>query len=184
MVIIRIVPGMADAGEPEPIDVVATAGDLDPIVVLLREFLHRSGALRAVALFPDASAEDGSPALVDCARLEPIEVTRSGRTVHLPHSIELDAAPAGEVPDVKQLPPFEVDRETGTITSPLGGIEHHALAVRDLAASLGDGGVALATFETTDAETPLSITARIGDPFVVSLGEDEYEMDPDWPPAR
>lgn len=177
---------MADAGEPgmgseEPIDVVATVGDLDPVVVLLREFLHRSGAVRAVALFPDAAADDGSPALVDCARLSPIEVTRSGHTVHLPHAIELDAEPAGEVPDVKQLPPFEVDVETGTITSPLGGIEHQALAVRSLAASLGDGGVALATFETTNEEAPLSITARIGDPLVVSLGEDEYEMEPDWP---
>src|SRR5882762_6320657 len=115
VLIIPIVPGMADAGEPdtvsEPIDVVASAGDLDPVVVLLREFLHRSGALRAVALLPDPTAADGSPALVDCSRLAPIEVTRSGRTVHLPHSIELDAAPAGEVPNVRQLPPFDVDRE-------------------------------------------------------------------------
>lgn len=175
---------MTDAGEPEIIDVVATAGELDGVVVLLREFLHRSGALRAVALMHDPASADGSPALVDCSRLTPIEVTRGGSTVHLPHAIELDAAPIGEIPDVIQLPPFVVDTETATITSPLGGIEHHALAVLALAAALGEDGVALATFQTTDADAPLSITARTGDPVVVSLGEEEYEMDPDWPTGR
>ena len=43
-----------DGGQaaPDPdavIDVVATVGALDPTVLLLREFLHRSGAIRAVA---------------------------------------------------------------------------------------------------------------------------------------
>src|SRR3954453_3093481 len=106
---------MADAGhnEDEIIDVVATVGDLDGVGVLLRGLLHRSGALRAVALLPDPGAGDGSPVLVDCSRLEPIEVSRGGRIVHLPHAIELEAQPAGTVPDAIQLPPFEVDPETG-----------------------------------------------------------------------
>src|SRR3954470_21413309 len=115
---------MADAGEDEIIDVVTSVGDLGGVVVLLREFLHRSGALRAVALFADPESADGSLALVDCARLAPIEVSRAGRTVHLPHAIELAAAPIAAVPDVTQLPAFDVDAETGVITSPLGGMEH------------------------------------------------------------
>jgi hypothetical protein len=176
---------MADVGEPgspdEPIDVVTTVGELDAVVVLLREFLHRTAALRAVALFPDATSDDGAPALIDCARLGPIEITRGGRTVHMPHSIELDATPSGPIPGITQLPPFEVDAAAGTIASPLGGMEHHALAVLGLAELIGDGGVALATFQTNDPEAPLSITARIGDPLVVSLGENEYEMEPGWP---
>lgn len=177
---------MADAGEPtgndEIIDVVASVGDLDGVVVLLREFLHLSGALRAVALLADPDDVDGPPVLVDCSRLAAIEISRGGHTVHMPHAIELSAPPAGTLPDVKQLPPFDVEPETGTITSPLGGMEHQALAVRALAASLGEGSVALVTFETTDEENPLSITARTGDPIVVTLGEEEYEMDADWPP--
>ena len=36
-------------------------------------------------------------------------------------------------------------------------------------------------FETNDPEQPLGITARGDDPIVVSIGEDEYEMEPGWP---
>jgi hypothetical protein len=163
--------------EPDaPIDVVASVGDLDAVVVLLREFLHRSGAVRAVAVVD----RDAEPALVDCMRLHPIEVTEEGRTVVLPHAIELDAEEL-PVPDVRQLPPFEV-RPGDEIAAPLGGLEHYALAVRALSVAIpGERSAALATWSTNDPETPLSITARGAEPFVVSLGADEFEMEPDWP---
>jgi hypothetical protein len=167
---------MADAGDDDIIDVVASAGALDGVVVLLREFLHRSGAVRAVALLRDPDAPDGPPAIVDCGRLDLIEVQRGGRSVHLPHGIELDAGPIGPVPDVRQLAPFEVDAAVGTVASPIGGMDHHVAAARDLAAALGDGAVALVTFETSDADAPLSITARAGEPVVITLGDDEYEL--------
>jgi hypothetical protein len=55
--------------------------------------------------------------------------------------------------------------------------------VRALAAALGGRNVALVQFETSDPEVPLSITARAeaGEPLVVSLGEEEFEMAPGWP---
>lgn len=173
-------PTAADeAAEVEIIDVVASVGPLDVVVVTLREFLHRSGAVRAIALLPATGAE-GSPRLVDCARLQPIEVTADGRTVHLPHAMPLDPEPL-DLYDVKQLPPFEVSPEEGRIAAPLGGVEHYGYAVRSLAAALGDGAVALVTFTTTELEAPLSLTARTGDPIVISLGDEEYEMEPEWP---
>jgi hypothetical protein len=167
--------------DDEPVDVVASAGPLDATIVLLREFLHRSGAIRAVAVVDRAPGE--GPAIVDCARLAPTEVTADERTVVLPHAIELEADPPAGLDeiDVRPLPPFEVRREEGEIAAPLGGLEHHARAVRGLAAVLGGRHVAMATFETSDPEAPLSISARVGDPLVLSLGEDEYEMDPGWP---
>ena len=42
----------------------------------------------------------------------------------------------------------------------------------------------MAQFETTTPDVPLSISARPGEPMVVAIGEDEYEMDAGWPPAR
>jgi hypothetical protein len=168
-----------DEVEVEVIDVVASVGPLDVVVATLREFLHRSGAIRAVALLP-AAAEDDPPTLVDCARLQPIEVVTGGRTVHLPHAIPLDAEPL-ELYDVRPLPPFEVHPDDGRIAAPLGGVEHYGYAVRSLAAALGDGAVALITFTTTELEAPLSLTARLGDPIVLSLGDEEYEMEPGWP---
>lgn len=159
------------------VDVVASVGALDPTVVLLREFLHRSGALRAVAVV----ALEDDVALVDVGRLEPVEVTIGERVVQLPHALELDAA-ALMVPEVKQLPPFDVDPATGEVSSPLAGLEHYAIAVRQLAQILGADNVALATWETTTVEAPLSISARASeDVLILALGEEEFEMEPGWP---
>ena len=162
----------------EPIALAASAGDLDPVVLLLREFLHRSGAIRAVAVVDRSGLP---PAVVDCARLEPIAIDDGeSEEYFLPHAIELDATSL-PVPEVRQLPRFDVDAETGEIAAPLGGLEHHAGAVRQMANTLGNRSVAIATFATTTAETPLSISAQIGEPLVLSLGEEQFEMDPGWP---
>jgi hypothetical protein len=167
------------AGEPPQI--VASVGPLDPVVVLLREFLHRSGAIRAVAVV--AGEPDEPPAVVDCGRLAPIEVEAGGRTVVLPHAVELEAV-APELPQMRRLPRFEVDAVSAQITAPPGGVAHLASAVRELADLLGGRNVAMAQFETTDPDAPLAITSRAGgsDPIVLALGEDEFEMEPGWPP--
>ncbi len=169
---------MADQ-EPgaEAIDVVASVGALDPTVLLLREFLHRSGAIRAVAV---VELED-DVAVVDVGRLLPVEVTIGERVVQMPHALELDAAVL-MVPDVKQLPAFDVDPATGEVSSPLGGLEHYAIAVRELAGILGQQNVALASWESTTPDLPLSITARASeDAVVLAIGEEEFEMEPGWP---
>ena len=166
--------------EPEdaaPVDVVASVGALDPTVVLLREFLHRSGAIRVVAV---VGLED-AVALVDVQRLQPVEVTIGERTVQLPHALALDAAVL-VIPEVRQLPAFDVDPSTGEVSSPLGGLEHYAIGVRQLAGILGEDNVALATWETTSPDVPLSITARASeDALVLALGEEEFEMEAGWP---
>jgi hypothetical protein len=167
-------------GDDDAPQVVASVGPLDEIVVLLREFMHRSGALRAVALV-EAGPGDGT-AVIDCPRLAPIEVEAGGRLVVLPHAVELDVKPP-DLPQIRRLAPFEVDVAAATIAAPPGAVAHLAGAVRDLAGLLGGRNVAMAQFETTDAEAPLAITARAGgaDPLVVALGEEQFEMDPGWP---
>jgi hypothetical protein len=162
------------------LEVVASVGALDEIVVLLREYLHRTGALRAVALV-DRSPGEG-PAVIDCGRLSPVEVDLGDRRVYLPHGIELDAT-APDLPPLRQLPPFDVDPVAGEVAGPVGGLEHVVDGVRALAAALGGRNVALVQFETSDPDHPLSVTARAeaGEPLVVSIGEEEFEMDPDWP---
>jgi hypothetical protein len=162
-------------GEDEVREVVASVGPLDEIVVLLRDFLHRSGAVRAMAVVDREPGE--GPAVVDCPRLAPIEVDLGERTVYLPHALELDST-APELPEMRQLPPFEVDVAAGTVASPIGGLQHLADATRALAHALGGRNVAFAQFSTTDPETPLSLTARADDsePLVVALGEEEFEL--------
>jgi hypothetical protein len=166
-----------DADAPE---VVASVGELDAVVVLLREFLHRSGALRAVALVDGPPGE--GPAVVDCARFAPIEVEAGGRTVQVPHGAALDA-PAPELPAMRQWPPFEVNVARAEIGAPPGAVAHVAEAVRALAELLGGRNVAMAQFATTDDEAPLGVTARAGgdEPLVLALGDEEFEMAPGWP---
>jgi hypothetical protein len=166
--------------DDDAIELVGSVGPLDAVVVALREFLHRSGAVRVVAVVDREPGE--GPAVVDCGRLTPIEVDYGDRVVHLPHSVDLDAQPP-PLPEVRQLPPFEVDAEQAEIAAPLGGVAHLAAAVRDLAAALGGRNVAMAQFETTDPQAPLAITARAdgSEPLVIALGEQEFPMDPGWP---
>lgn len=161
----------------EPIELVASVGPLDEAAALVREFLHRSGAVRAVGVVDRAPGE--GPAVVDCSRMEPIEVDLGDRVVHLPHGAPLDVE-LPPLPDVRQVPAFDVDAERGEVTGAIGGLQQLADGVRGLADALGGRNVAMAVFETTDPTTPLALTARAGggEPVVVALGEAQFELPP------
>ena len=158
----------------EPIDVVLSAGELDPSIEALREFLHATSALEAQGVVD--RGEDLPPALVTVGRAMPIEVVDGGRTVHLPHGVELDVDPKPQFRHVPQLPPFEVDSVKATITGALGGLPALAEAVETLAEALGGRSVALAFFQSTDPEMPVAIAARPGEETILSLGEEQYTL--------
>jgi len=151
------------------------------IAVTLRRYVHAAGALEATLLL-DQGAE--LPVLVvECPAVGPVVLAEGEEVVQL-DADRLVAEPL-PLPQVKTLPPFEVDAVRAEITSPLGGVEHHALGVRAVAALFPGRSVLSVTFATTDVETPLTIAARAGDPLVLALGEEEqYEMPLGWPPAR
>jgi hypothetical protein len=151
------------------IDLVASAGALDNVVVALREFIHRSGALRVVAVTPDS--------MVDCPRLAPIEVTTLGSTVALPHAIELDVDDPIDVPEVVQPPPFEVVPEALEVRSPIGVLHAMGDAVRAMSVAIGPNVVVMATFPTLPPSHALSITARGAEPLVYALGDELFTLD-------
>jgi len=164
-----IAPSLAcHAGRVEEIDLVASAGALDNVVIALREFIHRSGALRVVAVTPDS--------MVDCPRLAPIEVTTQGSTVALPHAIELEVDDPIAVPSVVQPPPFEVEPAAMEVRSPIGVLQAMGDAVRALANAIGPTVVVMATFPTLPPEHALSVTARGAEPLVYALGEELFEL--------
>jgi hypothetical protein len=154
------------------IEVVLSAGDLDPAIAALREFLHATSALEAQAVIDRG---DDLPALITVGRATPIEVVEGARTVHLPHAVDLGIEPPS-LPHVPQLPPFEIDPDDGTVSGALGGIQALAEAVDALAAVLGGRSVALAFFPTTDPETPLGIAAREGEEPILTLGEQQFRF--------
>ena len=166
-------------GDEEPIEVVASVGPLDAVVVLLREFLHRSGAVRAVAVVDRAPGE--GPAVVDCARLLPIEVD-FGDARRAPPPRDRARRRAADAARRAPAAALRGRRRRGReIAAPLGGRRPPGRAVRDLAAALGGRNVAMAQFATNDPDAPLAITARAdgSEPIVLALGEEEFPMEDD-----
>jgi hypothetical protein len=172
---------MDEPHDDDRIDLVASAGALDPVIVTLRDFLHRSGAVRAVAVVDGTDVGEG-PAVVDVGRLAPIEIQHGERLVHLPHAIPLDAASLGDI-DVRQLPPFDVDAGSGEVAATIGGVEHLARATEALAGLIGGRTACLVQFDTTTPDVRFGVAAQAGQPFVLTIGEEEFEMDADWPRA-
>jgi hypothetical protein len=148
------------------------------IVVTLRRFVRASGALEATLLL-DQGAEL-LVLVVECPAVGPVLLAEGEDAVQL-DADRLAAEPL-PLPEVKTLPPFEVDAVRAEITAPLGGVEHQARAVRELAEAFPGRSVLSVKFATTDVETPLTIVARAGDPLVLALGaEEQFEMPAGWP---
>lgn len=147
------------------------------VVVTLRAFAAAAGAEHAVLLL-DQGADVG-PLLVECPAGEQVTLSEGEDTVAL-DADRLAASPL-PLPEVRALPPFDVDAVRAEITSPLGGVEHLARAVRALVDLFPGRSVLTVSFATTDPETPLHIAARTDDPVVLGIGEEQYEMAPGWP---
>jgi hypothetical protein len=149
------------------------------VAVTLRAFVVAAGALEATLLL-DQGAET-PPLVVECPAVGAATLSEGEDAVQLDVG-RLAAVPL-PLPDVKALPPFEVDAVRAEITSPLGGVEHHARAVRALVGAFPGRSVLAVTFATTDPETPLQLAARRDDPLVLAIGDEQFEMDARWPPA-
>lgn len=168
--------------EAEGIEVVLTVGELDPVVVALREFLHQANAIQVQAVVD--MGDDQAPVLVSCGRLEPIEVVyppadsegEDERVVHLPHATPLSAAPPEGLEQVPPLPPFEISVLEGTVTGPLGGVEAAARAVTRLSEILPGRSVAVGFWPTDDIDLPLGIAARAGEGVVLTIGEEQFQL--------
>jgi hypothetical protein len=144
----------------------------DHAIALARELLHGCGALR-VSIALDAQP----PAIVECTRLGPVVVHEEGaEPATLPHDAAADVElPA--LPFMHQVPPFDVDAESGSVAGALGGLEMLGRAVRAVAALLPGASVVAAEFQTTDPDVPLGLAGRPGEPVVVLAGEHELELD-------
>lgn len=149
----------------------AEDSELARAVALAREVLHRTGAL-----IVSVALDRPEPALIECPRLRAIVVRDGDGTHELPH----DAAAAVELPELplmRQLPPMEVDPDTGNVAGVIGGLEMLAHAAREIAGLLPGASVLAAEYETTRADSPLGLAARSGEPVVVLLGDHEFELD-------
>lgn len=140
------------------------------LVATVRDFAERSQARRVVVLLDRGEApaamlewEDGT-----------FELVEDGAPAPIP---EESAAPLA-LGDLRPPPAsaVHVHAERGELHAPVGAIGHLADALLDLSAALGGRSVATAEWPTADPELPLTLAARQGEPVVVALGEDQFEL--------
>lgn len=149
--------------------------ELPQVAATLRSYVSKSGMLEALAVVEDE-------VVVRCDRSGQVVVERGEEAE--PEPVDHRGATALPIDlDLKRLPPFDVDAESGEVSGPLGGLEHVALGVLRLSRALGGFSVAIAIVPTAD-ETPLAISARDGEGVVVVIGDEQFEMDEGWPPER
>lgn len=151
--------------------------DVDRSIALARELLHGTGALQ-VSILQDPGEDGGEPAAVRAVRLGGIQVVDAdGQERELAHGAVPNVA-LPMLPEMKQLPAMDIDAAEGKVIGAIGGLDMLADAVTQIASLVGGRSVVAADYETTDPARPLGIAARIGEPVVVLLGDDEFVYDP------
>jgi len=137
------------------------------------DFADRTGAGRVVALLDRGDAappvllerlEDGSLQVTEDA--DPVVVARDPAA--LPVALgDLRSVPASAL---------SADPEAGELAAPIGSVQLLADSVLALARALGGRSVATATFATRDADMPLTVAAREGEPVVLDIGGRQFSM--------
>lgn len=151
--------------------------DLLAVAATAKDLGARSRARRVVVL---VDRGEGESAVLDWWAGEPMAL-RAGddEPVALPDDL------GGVLPllaaDTEPLPVLQVDAQAAEIVAPMGAVARAAAVVRDVAAALPGRSVLTVQFQTSDPEAPLAISAREGDPLVLMLGEEPFDMPDGWP---
>ncbi|HEV7460668.1 MAG TPA: hypothetical protein VGN78_09035 [Solirubrobacteraceae bacterium] len=148
-----------------------SAPPLDAVAATLRDFVARAGALRAVALLDRGAG--AAPIVIDCDDAGAVEVEENGEARGV--TVASDSAPLALV-HVHALPAMDVDPASGDVTGTIGGLQHLAGAVGELAAALGGRSVATVQFQTSNPDAPLAVSARPGEPPVFALGDETFGL--------
>jgi len=152
--------------------------ELASVAATLRELVERAQAARAILLLDRGG--DAAPLLVEVRPGGVAEVTEGESSRVLDASV-IDEAPPLPLPELRGFAPMELDVSAGSLTGPLGALDHLGRAVRDTATLFPGRSVLTVGFATTDAELPLFLAAREGEPMVMALGDAQYELPEGFP---
>jgi hypothetical protein len=74
------------------------------------------------------------------------------------------------------MPPFEVSPERGEVAGMIGGLGLLGDAIMTVAEAIGPQSAVVVEMESTTPGLPLVVSARAGEPLLVTLGDDEFEI--------
>jgi hypothetical protein len=161
---------------------VGTADQLDALtrhgvaMATVRAFGVASGAEQVLVLL--SSGEDGAPTMIEWRPDVPLELTDGGITWEVPEDIAGASAPL-RLPGLSPAAPassIEVDLDQGTVQAPPGAMPALCRAVTALAEVFGGLTVASADWPTRQPGRPLTIAARPGEPPVIGVGDQLFEV--------
>lgn len=144
-------------------------------VATVRGFAAAAGALRVVLLLD--RGEDRDALMVDCDAAGTVEVTDGDEIWEVPAGAAVPAVPH-PLPHVHPVPAtaIEADPVTGELSGPIGAVPLLAGAVRELVRTFGGRSVVTAEFATRDPELPITIAAREGEPLLLAVGDERFEL--------
>jgi len=140
------------------------------VLATLQDFATRAGAQRVAVLL------DCEPPLLverlEDATLHVIEAETTRAAATQPGAVGL------ALPDLRAVPASALgaDPDTGELEAPIGSVQLLADSVVALARALGGRSVATATFATRDADTPLTLAAREGEPVVLDIAGRHFTL--------
>jgi len=137
------------------------------------DFAARTGAERVVALLDRGDA--APPVLLERLEDGALQFTEDADPVA---TVPDPAVAPSALGDLRAVPSsaLAADPEQGELAAPLGSVQLLADSVLALARALGGRSVATATFATRDAEMPLTVAAREGEPVVLDIAGRQFSL--------
>ncbi len=138
-------------------------------------FARGSGAQQVLVLAD--RGDDATPTLLEWRAGEPLELTDEGLTWEVPDELAEGGVPL-PLPPLRPVPAsaLRVDIEAGTVEGPPGAVLLLAEEVRALAEAFGGLSVASADWATAESGPAFTIAARPGEPPVLGVGDELFEM--------
>ena len=142
----------------------------------VRDFAARSRAEQVLVLLD--TGDDEAPTMLEWRSQAPLELTDGGITWEVPDEIVAGADPL-PLPEIVPAAPassIHVDLEAGTVEAPPRALPSLCDAVRALASAFGGRSVASADWPTRQGGRPLTVAARPGEPAVLGVGDQLFEI--------
>jgi hypothetical protein len=147
----------------------------DAVLATLRAFAAGSGVAKVTVVLDEGTGADAT--LLECTPDGTVELTDAEQTYVIPPEAGGHVAPL-PFTAVRPAPSnsLQADPVTGEIVAPVGAVANLAGAVMSLARGLGGRTVASIDVPTAEPGRLLTIAARDGEPIVVAIGDQQFEL--------
>src|SRR3712207_6708025 len=147
----------------------------DVALATARALGRAAGAQRVVLLVDQG--EDASAAMVEWVAGVGLTLTDGDSAHELAEDAPLPADPKA-FPSLRPIPAeaLAMDVHSGELAAPIGAVQALADALVAVAGAFGGRSVATAELATRDAELPLTIAGRPGEPTILAVGAQRFTL--------